>query len=59
MPFSIRPFHNEVLINFLRKYSKKLFKVDPSIKFLAYNKQFHLQEVVINYYFNMNDFENF
>jgi hypothetical protein len=59
MPFTIRPFHNEVLVNFLRKYSKKIFKSDPYIKFLAYNKKFHLQEVVINYYFNMNDFENF
>lgn len=36
-----------------------MFRTDPSIRFLAYNKNFHLQEVVINYYFNMSDFSNF
>lgn len=56
MPFSIRPHHDDIIINFLKKCSTKVFRSDPYIKFLAYRKEFHLEECVINYSFNMNDF---
>lgn len=59
MPFSLRAQHNEVILNFIKKYSKKTFKSDPFVKFFAYNKNFNLQEVQVNYYFNMLDFSNF
>ena len=59
IPFTIQPFHDEILIKFAQKYSKKTMRSDPKIQFYAYNKDFHLQECIIRYNFVMSYFSSF
>ena len=59
IPNSIKKFHDDVLLNFLKGYSTRLSKKDPYIQFYAYNKEFNLQEVKISYNFIMNSFQDF
>jgi PAS domain S-box-containing protein len=59
IPFTIQPFHDDILIKFVERYSKKTMRSDPKIQFFAYNKNFHLQECAIRYNFVMSYFETF
>lgn len=43
IPFTIQPFHDDILINFTQQYSKKKIRTDPRIQFYAYTKDFRLQ----------------
>lgn len=59
IPFTIQPFHDQILMQFAQKYSKKTMRSDPRVQFFAYTKNFHLQECVVRYYFVMSYFSSF
>ena len=59
IPFSVKKYHDENLLDFIDRYSVKEAKKNPMLNFFAYNSDFHLQEINIRYSWVMNDFSSF
>lgn len=56
MPFTIREIHDEVLTRFIQNFDCKTQRKNPKIYSYAYNKDFQLKKVSVEYKFMMKDF---
>lgn len=59
IPFSVKNYHDENLLEFIERYSNSEAKKNSTLNFYAYNSEFHLQEVIVRYSWVMNDFSSF